>query len=164
MVRGTTAYVDKRYYRPPERYYRWGAGSGGYVGAGEVSPPPYPFAPPLRPSPSLQHRSAVEGLRWISSSEAFLSISFGGVDPHLVLLPWMPLLPSFLLSFCLVLRSSAFGAIVVASLDFWLNLSLSSLEKASRLCGLSFGRSIFEFCSPVVPDLTTAVGTAVSQS
>ena len=76
----------------------------------------------------------------------------------------MPVLPSFFLSFCLVLRSSAFGAIVVASLDFWLNLGLSSLEKASRLCGLSFGRIIFEFGSPVVPDLTTAVGTAGSPS
>ena len=164
MVRGTTAYVDKRYYRPPERYYRWGAGSGGYVGAGGGFSSPIPICPAPRPSSSLQRRLAAGGLRRAAVSGPSLSIPFGGVDPHLVLLPWMPVLPSFLLSFCLVLRSSVFGAIVVASLDFWLNPGLSSLEKASRLCGLSFGRSIFEFGSPVVPDLTTAVGTAVSQS
>ena len=163
-MRGTTAYVDKRYYRPPERYYRWGAGPGGYVGAGEVSPLPYPFAPPPRSSSSLQRRLAAGGLRRAAVSGPSLSIPFGGVDPHLVLFPWMPVLPSFLLSFCLVLRSSVFGAIVVASLDFWLNPGLSSLEKASRLCGLSFGRIIFEFGSPVVPNLTTAVGTAGSPS
>ena len=127
-------------------------------GQGEVSPLPYPFAPPPRSSSSLQRRLAAGGLRRAAVSGPSLSIPFGGVDPHPVLLPWMPVLPPFLLSFCLVLRSSVFGAIVVASLDFWLNLGLSSLEKASRLCGLSFGRSIFEFGSPVVPDLTTAVG------
>ena len=48
---------------------------------------------------------------------------------------------------------------VVASLDFWLNLGLSWLEKATRLFGLGFGRSIFEFGRPVVPDLTMVVGT-----
>ena len=47
---------------------------------------------------------------------------------------------------------------MVASLDFWLNLGLSRLEKATRLFGLLFGRSIFEFGRPVVPDLTTVVG------
>ena len=72
VVRGTTAYVDKRYYRPPERYYRWGAGPGGYVGAGGGFVSPIPIRT----------------------------------------------VPSFLLSFCLVLRSCIFGAIVVASLDF----------------------------------------------
>ena len=141
-----------------------GRDQGVMSGQGEVSPPPYPFAPPPRPSSSLQRRLAAGGLRRAAVSGPSLSIPFGGVDPHLVLLPWMPVLPSFFLSFCLVLRSCAFGAIVVASLDFWLNLGLSSLEKASRLCGLSFGRIIFEFGSPVVPDLTTAVGTAGSPS
>ena len=48
---------------------------------------------------------------------------------------------------------------VVASLDFWLNLGLSRrLEKATRLSRLEFGRNIFEFGRPVVPDLTTVVG------
>ena len=47
---------------------------------------------------------------------------------------------------------------VVASLDFWLNLGLSWLEKATRLSRLEFGRNIFEFGRPVVPDLTTVVG------
>ena len=47
---------------------------------------------------------------------------------------------------------------MVASLDFWLNLGLSWLEKATRLSRLEFGRNIFEFGRPVVPDLTTVVG------
>ena len=47
---------------------------------------------------------------------------------------------------------------MVASLDLWLNLGLSWLEKATRLSRLEFGRIIFEFGRPVVPDLTTAVG------
>ena len=98
------------------------------------------------------------GLRWISVSGASLSISFGGVDPHLVILPWMPVLPPFLLSFCLVFRSCFLGAMVVASLDFWPNLGLSWLEKATRLSRLEFGRIFFEFDRPVVPDLTTVVG------
>ena len=48
---------------------------------------------------------------------------------------------------------------VVASLDFWLNLGLSWLEKATRLSRLEFGRIIFEFGRPVVPDLTAVVRT-----
>ena len=47
---------------------------------------------------------------------------------------------------------------MVASVDFWLNLGLSRLEKATRLSRLEFGRNIFEFGSPIVPDLTTVVG------
>ena len=47
---------------------------------------------------------------------------------------------------------------MVASLDFWLNLGLSRLEKATRLSSLEFGRNIFEFGRPVVPDLTMVVG------
>ena len=47
---------------------------------------------------------------------------------------------------------------VVASLDFWLNLGLSWLEKATRSSRLMFGRNIFEFGRPVVPDLSTVVG------
>ena len=47
---------------------------------------------------------------------------------------------------------------MVASLDFWPNLGLSRMEKASRKFGLVFGRSIFEFVRTVVPDLTTVVG------
>ena len=47
---------------------------------------------------------------------------------------------------------------VVASLDFWLNLGLSWLEKATRSSRLMFGRNIFEFGSPVVPDLSMVVG------
>ena len=47
---------------------------------------------------------------------------------------------------------------MVASLDFWLNLGLSRLEKATRLSRLEFGRNIFEFGRSVVPDLTTIVG------
>ena len=47
---------------------------------------------------------------------------------------------------------------MVASLDFWRNLGLSRLEKATRLSRLEFGRNIFEFGRPVVPDLTTVVG------
>ena len=47
---------------------------------------------------------------------------------------------------------------VVASLDFWRNLGLSRMENASRLFGLVFGWSIFEFGRTVVPDLTTVVG------
>ena len=37
---------------------------------------------------------------------------------------------------------------MVASLDFWPNLGLSRLEKATRLFGLMFGRFIFEFGIP----------------
>ena len=106
---------------------------------------------------SLQRHLAAGGLRRPSVSGPFLSISFGGVDPHLVLLPWMPVLPPFFLSFCLFSSSCFLGAMVVASLDFWLNLGLSWLEKATRLSRLEFGRNIFEFGRPVVPDLTTAV-------
>ena len=156
MVRGTTA--DKRYYRPPARYYHCGTGPGGYIEAGGVSSPPYPFALPPLSSSSLQPPLAAGGLRRIFVSGASLSISFGGVDPHLVLLPWMPVLPPFLLSFCLVFIFCILGAMVVASLDFWLNLGLSRLEKATRLSRLEFGRNIFEFGRPVVPDLTTVVG------
>ena len=161
------------------RYYRWwcavlplisgttapqhgttaeGRDQGVISGQGEVSSPPYPFASPPLSSSSLQPPLAAGGLRRISVSGASLSISFGGVDPHLVLLPWMPVLPPFLLSFCLVFRSCFLGAMVVASLDFWLNLGLSWLEKATRLSRLEFGRNIFEFGRPVVPDLTTVVG------
>ena len=107
---------------------------------------------------SLQRHLAAGGLRRPSVSGPFLSISFGGVDPHLVLLPWMPVLPPFLFSSCLVFRSRVLGAIVVASLDFWPNLGLSRMEKASRQFGLVVGRTIFEFGRTVVPDLTTAVG------
>ena len=70
----------------------------------------------------------------------------------------MPVLPLFLVSFCLVFRSCFLGAMVVTSLDFWLNLGLSWLQKATRLSRLEFGRNIFEFGRPVVPDLTTVVG------
>ena len=128
------------------------------TGQGEVSSPPYPFAPPPRSSSSLQYRLTAGGLRRAAVSGPSLSISFGGVDPHPVLLPWMPVLPPFLFSSCLDFRSSVLGAIVVASLDFWLNLGLSRSEKATRLFGLVFGRSMFEFGRPVVPDLTTTVG------
>ena len=161
------------------RYYRWwcavlplisgttapqhgttaeGRDQGVISGQGEVSSPPYPFASPPLSSSSLQPPLAAGGLRRISVSGASLSISFGGVDPHLVLLPWMPVLPPFLLSFCLFFSSCFLGAMVVASLDFWLNLGLSWLEKATRLSRLEFGRIIFEFGRPVVPDLTTVVG------
>ena len=54
--------------------------------------------------------------------------------------------------------SSILGAIVVASLGFWLNLGLGRMEKATRRFGLVIGRSIFEFGRTVVPDLTAAVG------
>ena len=94
---------------------------------------------------SLQRHLAAGRLRRPSVFGPFLSISFGGVDPHLVLLPWMPVLPPFLFSYCLVFRSRVLGAVVVASLDFWPNLGLSRLEKATRLFGLMFGRFIFEF-------------------
>ena len=60
----------------------------------------------------------------------------------------MLVLPPFPLSYCLDVKSSVLGAIVVASLDFWLNLGLSRLEKATRLFGLMFGRFIFEFGIP----------------
>ena len=82
---------------------------------------------------SLQRHLAAGRLRRPSVSGPFLSISFGGVDPHLVLLPWMPVLPPFLLSFCLVFQILFLGAMVVASLDFWLNLGVCRLEKATIL-------------------------------
>ena len=131
------------------RYYRWwcavlplisgttapqhgttaeGRDQGVKSGQGEVSSPPYPFASPPLSSSSLHPQLAAGGLRRISVSGVSLSISFGGVDPHLVLLPWMPVLLPFLLFFCLVFRSCFLGAMVVASLDFWLNLGLSWLE------------------------------------
>ena len=132
-------------------------GPEGYIGAGGGFLSPIPIRPPLSSS-SLQPPLAAGGLRQISISGAFLFISFGGVDPHPVLLPWMPVLPPFLLSFCLVFRSCFLGAMVVPSLDFWLNLGFSWLEKVTRLSRLEFGRIIFEFGRPVVPDLTTVVG------
>ena len=64
--------------------------------------------------------------------------------------------PSF---FYLFFSSCFLGAMVVASLDFWLNLGLSWLEMATRLSRLEFGRNIFEFGRPVVPDLTAVVRT-----
>ena len=162
--RGTTAYVDKRYYRPPERYYRWGAGSGGYVGAGGGFSSPIPirtapsslFLSPATPrrgrAPAGRRLRAIplHSLRWSRSPPRPLAMDADNAP-----------VPSFVLS---PFSSCFLGAMVVASLDFWLNLGLSSLEKASRLCGLSFGRIIFEFGSPVVSDLTTAVGTAGSPS
>ena len=114
-------------------------GRGGFL-----HPIPICFVPWFR-FLSLQRHLAAGRLRRPSVSGPFLSISFGGVDPHLVLLPWMPVLPPFLFSSCLVFRSRVLGAIVVASLDFWPNLGLSRLEKATRLFGLMFGRFIFEF-------------------
>ena len=63
--------------------------------------------------------------------------------------------PSFVLS---PFSSCFLGAMVVASLDFWRNLGMSWLQKATRLSRLEFGRIIFEFGRPVVPDLTTVVG------
>ena len=131
VVRGTTA--RKRYYRPQRGTTAEGRDLRVKLRQGEVSSPPYPFASPPLSSSSLQPPLAAGGLRRISVSGASLSISFGGVDPHLVLLPWMPVLPPFLLSFCLVFRFCFLGAMVVASLDFWLNLGLSRLEKATRL-------------------------------
>ena len=125
-----------------------GRGQGVKSWAGVVSSTPYPFASSPRSSSSLQRHLAAGRLRRPSVSGPFLSISFGGVDPHLVLLPWMPVLPPFLFSSCLVFRSCVLGAIVVASLDFWPNLGLSRLEKATRLFGLMFGRFIFEFGIP----------------
>ena len=107
---------------------------------------------------SLQRHLAAGGLRLPSVSGPSLSIPFGGVDPHLVLLPWMPVLPPFSCSFCLGFQSSFLGAVAVASLDFWPNLGLSRMENASRQFGLLFGWSIFYFGSTVVPDLTTVVG------
>ena len=157
MVHGTTAYVDKRYYRPQHDTTAEGRDQGVKSGQGEVSSPPYPFASPPLFFSSLQPPLAAGGLRRISVSGASLSISFGGVDPHPVLLPWMPVLPPFLLSFYLFFSSCFLGAMVVASLDFWLNLGLSWLEKATRLSRLEFGTNIFEFGRPVVPDLTTVV-------
>ena len=124
-----------------------GRGQGVISGQGEVSSPPYPFARPLAPLRLSSNCSPREGSGGPPSGP-FLSISFGGVDPHLVLLPWMPVLPPFLFSLCLVFRSCILGAIVVASLDFWPNLGLSRLEKATRLFGLMFGRFIFEFGIP----------------
>ena len=135
-----------------------GRGQGVKSWVGVVSSTPYPFASSPGSSSSLQRHLAAGGLRRPSVSGPFLSISFGGVDPHLVLLPWMPVLPPFPLSSCLDFQSSILGAIVVASLDFWPNLGLSRLEKATRLSRLEFGRIIFEFGRPVVPDLTTVVG------
>ena len=142
-------------------YYRWsdttahhhgttaeGRGQGVKSWAGVVSSTPYPFASSPGSSSSLQRHLAAGRLRQPSVSGPFLSISFGGVDPHLVLLPWMPLFPPFLFSSFLVFRSCVLGAIVVASLDFWPNLGLSRLEKATRLFGLMFGRFIFEFGIP----------------
>ena len=84
-------------------------------------------------------------LRWSRSPPRSLAMDAG-------------IAPPFLFSSCLVFRSRVLGAIVVASLDFWLNLGLSWLEKATRLSRLEFGRNIFEFGRPVVPDLTTVVG------
>ena len=135
LTSGTTAH--------PSGTTAGGQDQGVMSGQGEVSPPPYPFAPPLRPSPSLQGLLTAGGLRRAAVSGPSLSIPFGGVDPHLVLLPWMPVLPPFLFSSCLVFRSRVLGAIVVASLDFWPNLGLSWLEKATRLSRLEFGRNIF---------------------
>ena len=162
LLGGTTAsgawyYRFKRYCRPPARYYRCEAGAGGYIGGrgSFLLPHTHSLAPTLFVSPAT---GAAGGLRWISFSGAFLSISFVGDDPHLVLLPWMPVLPPFPLSSCLDFQSSILGAVVVASLDFWPNLGLSRMEKASRQFGLVFARSIFEFGRTVVPDLTTAVG------
>ena len=127
-------------------------------GRGEVSSLPYPFAPPPRSSSSLQHRLAAGGLRRAVVSGPSLSIPFGGNDPHLVLLPLMPVLPLFSCSFCLGFQSSILGAVAVASLDFWPNLGLSRFEIASRQFGLVFGWSIFEFGRTLVSDLSTAVG------
>ena len=110
--------------------------------------PPYPFASSPRSSSSLSSAISPREGSGGPPSGPFLSISFGGVDPHLVLLPWMPVLPPFLFSSCLVFRSRVLGAIVVASLGFWPNLGLSRLEKATRLFGLMFGRFIFEFGIP----------------
>ena len=132
LISGTTA--------PQRGTTAAGWDQGIISGQGEVSSPPYPFASPPLSSSSLQPHLAAGGLRRIFVSRASLSISFGGADPHLILLPWMPVLPLFLLSFCLVFRSCVLGAMVVASLDFWLNLGLSWLEKATRLSRLEFGR------------------------
>ena len=132
-------------------------GQGVISGQGEFSSPPYPFARPLALflSPAT---GAAGGLRRISLSGASLSISFGGDDPHLVLLPWMPVLPPLPRSSCPDFQSSILGAVTVASLDFWPNLGLSRMEKGSRQFGLMLGWSIFEFGRTVVPDLTTVVG------
>ena len=59
VVRGTTAH--KRYYRPPARYYHCGTGPGGYIGAGEVSSPPYPFTSSLLSLPLSSLLSPREG-------------------------------------------------------------------------------------------------------
>ena len=169
LLSGTTAggeryYRSERYYRPPARYYRCEAWAGGYIGGAEgVFFSPIPIRTPPRSVPFSPATGAAGGLRRISLSGAFLSISFGGDDPHLVLLPWMPVLPPFPLSSCLDFQSSILGAIVVASLDFWPNLGLSRMEKASRQFGLVFGRSIFEFGRTVVPDLTMEVGNCCSR-
>ena len=133
--------------------------AGSYIGGRGSFFSPIPIRSPPLPCSSLSSATgAAGGLRRISLSGALLSVSFGGIDPHLVLLPWMPVLPPFPVSFCLDFQSSFLGAIAVASLDFCPDLGLSRMENASRLFGLVFGWSIFEFGRTVVPDLTTEVG------
>ena len=156
MVCGTTALSGTTAHQRGTTAAR--RGQGVISGAGGVFFSPIPIRSPPRFVPLSSATDAAGGLWGISLSGALLSISFGGVDPHLVLLPWMPVFPPFPLSSCLDFQSSILGAIVVASLDFWPNLGLSRMEKASRQFALVVGRSIFEFGRTVVPDLTTAVG------
>ena len=144
---GTTAageryYRSKRYYRPPAWYYRCEARAGGYIGGRGSFFSPIPICAPPCSVPFSPATGAAGGLRRISLSGALLSISFGGVDPHLVLLPWMPVLPPLPIYSCLDFQSSILGAIAVASLDFWPDLGLSRMENASTQFGLVFGWSI----------------------
>ena len=126
------------------------------AGGGFFSPIPIHFAPSslfLSPASTRRGRAPADlclrgaplhFLWWSRSPPRSLAMD-AGIAP-------------FPLSSCLDFKSSILGAIVVASLDFWLNLGLSRMEKATRRFGLVIGRSIFEFCIPVVPDLSTAVG------
>ena len=90
----------KRYYRPPQQYYHYGAGDGGYVGAGGVSFLPHTHSPHslvflVAPATSRRRRASA-GRRLCAVPPQFLQWSRSPPHPLAMDVSIAPILVLFL--------------------------------------------------------------------
>ena len=104
-VSGTIADKHQAVLPPTQRYYPGGAGDWGVMSGQGNCFCPIPIRPHSSSSLLLQPLTA-GGARPAVVFVSSLSISSSVVDPHLVLLPWMPILPPFSFSLFLDIASS----------------------------------------------------------